>query len=79
MLKGEFIRSLKGSWNLKPVKGGTLLSHSIDIKPEVPDVLTPLFLDLSEENLSRSMKILRNLMLESSTSQPLGALMLPDN
>ncbi len=78
LVKGELIRSLKGSWNLTPVHGGTLVSHVIEIDPEVPEIIKPLFYELSETNLSQSMLILRKLMLEPSKPQHLGALALPD-
>ncbi len=70
LLRGELIRSLKGTWSISPVSEGTLVRHIIKIEPELPDVLRPLFFDLSETNLDQSMKLLRKMMMAAS-SRPL--------
>ncbi len=62
LISGDRIRSLQGNWTLTPVKGGVLVKHQIKIDPDLPDVLRPLYFDLSETNLKQSMEILRNLM-----------------
>ncbi|WP_320675171.1 SRPBCC family protein [Prochlorococcus sp. MIT 1341] len=71
LLKGDLIRSLRGKWKLKPIDGGTMVSHSIDIDPEIPEVFKPVFRELSETNLNQSMKILYELMVSPAISQPL--------
>ncbi len=68
LLKGELIRSLNGKWDLVPTAAGTLVRHQLVIKPELPDILKPIFLELSETNLSQSMTILRDLMLGNPDS-----------
>ncbi len=65
ILEGELIRSLSGNWTIIPVEGGTLIRHKIEVEPEIPEVLRPIFLELSQKNLSQSMLILRRLMLAS--------------
>jgi len=67
ILKGDLIRSLSGSWTIIPVRGGTLVRHRIEVEPEIPQILRPVFLELSQENLGQSMLILRRLMLENSS------------
>ncbi len=69
MLRGEFIRRLKGHWKIVPVKEGINLVHKIYLEPEIPSILQPVFLELSEENLRQSMEALRQLMLSSSKTQ----------
>ncbi len=70
LLKGELIRSLRGQWQLTPVPGGTQISHSIEIDPELPEVFKPVFRELSESNLNQSMKLLYSLMVNHSESEP---------
>jgi len=63
LLSGDRIRSLSGSWTITPVRGGVTVEHRIDVDPEVPDVLRPVYFELSETNLLESMRVLRKLML----------------
>ena len=62
LLSSEHIRQLKGSWTITPVAGGVLLRHTIQVDPRVPDLLRPLYFELSEANLLQSMAILKRLM-----------------
>ncbi len=71
LLKGDFISKLEGSWILKEVSKGTMITHRILIQPELPEVLRPVFTELSDENLTRSMRILSQVILKASKSQHL--------
>ncbi len=62
LIQGDQIRSLHGSWALTPVRGGVLLSHQIQINPEIPDVIRPVYFELMEANLQQSMRILKRLI-----------------
>jgi hypothetical protein len=62
LISSEHIRQLKGSWTITPVTGGVLLRHTIQVDPRVPDLLRPLYFELSEANLLQSMAILKRLM-----------------
>ena len=44
------------------VAGGVLLRHTIQVDPHVPDLLRPLYFELSEANLLQSMAILKRLI-----------------
>lgn len=62
LIRGDQIRSLRGSWTLTPVRGGVLLSHQIQIDPEIPDLIRPVYFELMEANLQQSMRILKRLI-----------------
>jgi len=64
LLSGERIRSLEGRWSITPNGSGITLQHQIQIDPELPAVLRPLYFELSEANLLQSMRVLRQLMLQ---------------
>ncbi len=63
LISGERIRRLQGSWTLVPVAGGVLVTHRIQLEPDLPAVLQPAYAELSEANLRQSMQVLRRLML----------------
>jgi len=63
MVSGDRIRSLSGSWTITPVRGGVTVEHRIDVDPDVPEVLLPVYYELSEANLLESMRVLRKLMV----------------
>jgi len=62
LIRGDQIRSLRGSWTLTPVRGGVLLSHRMQIDPEIPDFIRPVYFELTETNLQQSMRILKRLI-----------------
>jgi hypothetical protein len=62
LISSEHIRQLKGSWAITPVAGGVLLRHTIQVDPRAPDLLRPLYFELSEANLLQSMAILKRLI-----------------
>ena len=66
LLQGNFIRKLEGNWILIPVTGGTLVAHRIEIDPEIPGILKPLFYKRFDTNLKDSMKIIREQILKDS-------------
>lgn len=61
LVRGDQIRSLRGSWTLTPVRGGVLLSHQIQVDPDIPNFARPLYYELFETNLQQSMQILKRL------------------
>ncbi|MFM7311924.1 MAG: SRPBCC family protein [Cyanobium sp.] len=62
LIKGEQIRQLRGQWSITPVRGGVLLSHQLEVDPEMPGFVRPLYFELTETNLQQSMRILKRLM-----------------
>ena len=64
LISGERIHSLQGTWTLAPVAGGVLVTHRIQLEPDLPAILLPAYSELSEANLHHSMKILRRLMIQ---------------
>lgn len=64
LLRGDLIRSLHGHWILTPVQGGTRLSHTITLKPELPTVLQQAFRQLTQSSLRQSMLLLQQRMLK---------------
>ncbi len=62
LIKGDQIRQLKGTWTITPVSGGVLLRHQIQVDPEIPGFLRPLYYELTEANLQQSMQILKRLI-----------------
>ena len=64
LLSGERIRSLEGRWSITTSGTGIRLQHQIQIDPELPAMLRPLYFELSEANLLQSMRVLRQLMLQ---------------
>jgi hypothetical protein len=62
LIKGDQIRQLKGTWTITPVSGGVLLRHQIQVDPEIPGFVRPLYYELTEANLQQSMQILKRLI-----------------
>ena len=62
LISGEQIRQLNGSWTITPVVGGVLLRHTIQVDPIAPNVIRPLYFELTEANLLQSMAILKRLI-----------------
>ena len=65
LIKSDSIKTLEGYWIINPTKDGTLLTHSINLEPELPRFLKPYFLNLFESSVENSMKILKELILEN--------------
>tara|TARA_B100001964_G_scaffold69381_1_gene78680 strand:- start:855 stop:1424 length:570 start_codon:yes stop_codon:yes gene_type:complete len=62
LLKGDLISALSGSWTLTPTQTGTRLHHTITLVPELPDLMQPLFAQLTRTSLRESMLRLSALM-----------------
>lgn len=62
LIKGNQIRRLQGTWTLIPVKGGVQVRHQIEVDPEVPSLVRPLYNELFETSVQQSMQILKKLM-----------------
>ncbi len=65
LIKSDRIKTLEGFWIINPIQDGTLLTHSINLEPELPRFLKPYFLNLFEINLEKSMNTLKEIILES--------------
>ena len=65
LIKSNSIKTLEGYWIINPTKDGTLLTHSINLEPELPRFLKPYFLNLFESNLEKSMNTLKEIILEN--------------
>ena len=65
LVKSNRIKTLEGFWIISPIQNGTLLTHNINIEPNLPRLLKPYFLDLFESNLEKSMNILKEIILET--------------
>jgi len=65
LIKSDSIKTLEGFWIINPTQNGTLLTHSINLEPNLPRVLKPYFLDLFESNLEKSMNTLKKIILET--------------
>ena len=65
LIKSNRIKTLEGFWIINPTQNGTLLTHSINLDPNLPRLLKPYFLNLFESNLEKSMNILKEIILES--------------
>ena len=65
LIKSNRIKTLEGLWIINPTQDGTLLTHSINLEPELPRFLKPYFLNLFESNLEKSMNTLKEIILEN--------------
>jgi len=65
LVKSNRIKILEGFWIINPTRNGTLLTHSINLEPNLPRLLKPYFLNLFESNLEKSMNILKEIILET--------------
>jgi hypothetical protein len=62
LIRGDQIRRLQGTWTITPIQGGVQLRHQIQVDPEVPAIVRPIYNDLFETNLQQSMQILKKIM-----------------
>ena len=65
LIESDRIKTLEGFWIINPTQDGTLLTHSINLEPELPRFLKPYFLNLFESNLEKSMNTLKEIILEN--------------
>ena len=65
LVKSNRIKTLEGFWIINPTKNGTLLTHSINLEPNLPRFLKPYFIDLFESNFEKSMNTLKEIILET--------------
>ena len=65
LIKSNRIKTLEGFWIINPTQNGTLLTHSINLEPNLPRLLKPYFHNLFESNLEKSMNILKEIILET--------------
>lgn len=68
LVQGEKLNTLQGSWSITPVKGGVQLRHQIQVDPQVPALLRPIYYQQQEANLVEWMTILRRRMEQASGS-----------
>ena len=62
MVEGDLIRQLNGSWTITPTSTGTRLRHTITLVPELPEMLQPIFPELTRTSFRKSMQRLSDLM-----------------
>ncbi len=62
LIQGDRLNQLQGSWTITPVKGGVQLRHQIQVDPQVPGPLRPIYYDQQEANLLQWMRILKQRM-----------------
>ena len=65
LVKSNRIKTLEGFWIINPTQNGTLLTHSINLEPNLPRFLKPYFIDLFESNFEKSMNTLKEIILET--------------
>ena len=65
LVKSNRIKILEGLWIINPTQNGTLLTHIINLEPNLPRLLKPYFLDLFERSLEKSMNTLKEIILET--------------
>jgi hypothetical protein len=68
LVQGDKLNSLQGTWTITPVKGGVQLRHQIQVDPQVPALLRPIYDQQQEANLVEWMTILRRRMEQASGS-----------
>jgi len=66
MLEGDRIRKLDGSWTFTPAAGGTRIKHTLTLVPDLPDMLQPVFAELSRNSMRETMQRLSDLMQSDS-------------
>jgi len=66
MLEGDRIRKLDGSWTFTPAADGTRIRHTLTLVPDLPDMLQPVFAELSRNSMRETMQRLSDLMLSKS-------------
>ena len=62
MLEGDRIRKLNGSWTFAPTANGTRIKHTVTLVPDLPDVLQPVFAELTRNSMHETMQRVSGLM-----------------
>ena len=62
MVEGDRIRQLNGSWMFIPVADGTRIKHTVTLVPDLPDVLQPVFAELTRNSMHETMQRVSGLM-----------------
>ncbi len=62
LIQGDRLNQLQGNWTITPMKGGVQLRHQIQVDPQVPGPLRPIYYDQQEANLLQWMRILKQRM-----------------
>ncbi len=65
LVRSNHIKALEGYWIINPIQDGTLLTHSVNLDPDLPRFLKPYFLDLFESSIEKSMNILKEIILDN--------------
>tara|TARA_Y100001968_G_scaffold211800_1_gene194924 strand:+ start:375 stop:962 length:588 start_codon:yes stop_codon:yes gene_type:complete len=65
LIKSNLIKKLEGFWIINPTQDGTLLTHSVNLEPELPGFLKPYFINLFESSIEESMNIIKEIILEN--------------
>lgn len=63
LLQADQIRRLQGRWSLRPVPGGVVLQHQIELEPNLPAALLPAYYALNETSLRQALEGLRRALL----------------
>ena len=62
LIQGDRLNGLQGSWTITPVAGGVQLRHQMQVDPQVPGPLRPLYNEQQEANLLQWMTLLKRRM-----------------
>ena len=62
LIQGDRLNALQGSWTITPVAGGVQLRHTMQVDPQVPAPLRPIYYEQQEQNLLEWMRILKRRM-----------------
>jgi len=62
LIQGDRLNTLQGSWSITPVVGGVQLRHTMQVDPQVPGPLRPIYYEQQEQNLLQWMRILKRRM-----------------
>ena len=62
LIQGDRLNTLQGSWTIQRVAGGVQLKHQMQVDPQVPGPLRPLYYEQQEQNLRQWMTILKRRM-----------------
>ena len=62
LIQGDRLNTLQGNWSITPVVGGVQLRHTMQVDPQVPGPLRPIYYEQQEQNLLQWMRILKRRM-----------------
>jgi len=62
LIQGDRLNTLQGNWSITPVAGGVQLRHTMQVDPQVPSPLRPIYYEQQEQNLLQWMRILKRRM-----------------